>query len=357
MDEKVYNQLQEARVHFYAWRLQPAYQILRRYFDRLPFRPEPEHAEFIGIFARVLLELGKDFELKFYMKELERVYELDKSAYIGYALGVVYCFLPEPRLESARQVFEQVLRAAPTEALKAKAKIMLAYYYDVAKNDVGACRMLIDSIAEPTDVDLNAIWRTWKAKLLMEEGHLESAKAAYHEILSTFDPSTNWYSWSIAMLNLGVLYLRQEKLSLAEQTLANLKQVLGNRQFKSLSIQIEELGQMLEQKSNGHGVIYCSLEKDFRILSYQQKTLSLKRRSPVERLLDLLSARKTIEKSVIVNALYDREYLGEADDKLIYYHIHCLRKRLRELGAEEAIEMSAGGYRLLPRIENRRVEE
>ena len=72
MGPKLHTQLEEAKACFYSWRLVEAYNILRRYFDRLPFQPEPEHAEYIGLFVRTLAELGKDYELKFYVTELER---------------------------------------------------------------------------------------------------------------------------------------------------------------------------------------------------------------------------------------------------------------------------------------------
>ena len=75
--------LEEAREHFYAWRMLEAYNIFRRFFDRLPFSPEKEHAEYIGPFVRVLFELGKEFELKFYLAELEKLYQKQKHPHIA----------------------------------------------------------------------------------------------------------------------------------------------------------------------------------------------------------------------------------------------------------------------------------
>ena len=72
----------------------------------------------------MLLELGKDFELKFYMKELERHFEASKSPEIGYALGVVYVFSPEPRVEASMRSM-----SAATLALRASRD----------SNQLGAC--------------------------------------------------------------------------------------------------------------------------------------------------------------------------------------------------------------------------
>ena len=109
MDSKTHKQLEEAKGYFYLGRLLEAYGILRRYFDRLPFKPEKGHAEYIGIFARVLLELGKENDLKFYMVELERLYQKSREPAIAYPLAVVYAYLSAPKMESAKAVLECAL--------------------------------------------------------------------------------------------------------------------------------------------------------------------------------------------------------------------------------------------------------
>ena len=110
MESKIHKQLEEAKSHFYAWRMLDAYNILRRFFDRLPFQPDPRHAEYIGIFVRVLGELGRTSELKFYVATLERHYERNKNPVIGYALIVVYMNLSEARPESAKKLCDELLR-------------------------------------------------------------------------------------------------------------------------------------------------------------------------------------------------------------------------------------------------------
>src|SRR4051812_46493744 len=102
MKTKIEDQLEEAKAHFYAWRMLDAYNLFRRFFDRLPFQPDPRHAEYIGIFVRILGELGRISELKFYVAALERQYAREKNPVIGFALVVVYTNMSEPRPETSK---------------------------------------------------------------------------------------------------------------------------------------------------------------------------------------------------------------------------------------------------------------
>src|SRR5687768_15731174 len=110
MESKNQKQLEEAKALFYAWRLVEAYNIFRRYFDRLPFKPERAHAEYIGMFVRTLVELGKDYELKFYVAELERWHEKARLPEIAYPLAFVYYHLTPPRFEASRALFESIVK-------------------------------------------------------------------------------------------------------------------------------------------------------------------------------------------------------------------------------------------------------
>ena len=67
-------QLEKAKVYCYEGRILEAYGILRRYFDRLAFDTEGVHSDYIGVFVRVCLELGKKHELEFYTRRLETFY-------------------------------------------------------------------------------------------------------------------------------------------------------------------------------------------------------------------------------------------------------------------------------------------
>lgn len=166
--------LSQAKGHFYSLRLNEAYTLFRRFFDRLPFNPEQSHAEYIGMFARVLAELGKTSELKFYMGELERWYAKSPDPAIAYQLGVVYSYLPEPRIEAARRLFERLMRDPNAQSYRLKARMMLADYYDV-KNDIAACRQLIFGVELDAidDFILRLMYRVWRAKILRDEGRLD----------------------------------------------------------------------------------------------------------------------------------------------------------------------------------------
>ena len=66
--------------------------------------------------------------------------------------------------------------------------------------------------------------------------------------------------------------------------------------------------------------------------------------------------KRVLDKAGIVRQLYDREYNGVEDDRLIYYHIHALRKRLRTIGIPgDAIATDEEGYRFVPMVETKEV--
>jgi len=351
MDSKLHNQLEEAKVHFRSWRLLESYHILRRYFDRLPFQPEKEHAEYIGIFVRVLLELGKEFELKFYMKELERHYEISKRPEIGYPLGMIFCFISEPRLETARGIFERIVRDPEAKGFHAKAKMMLAHYYETTKADVSTLRMIIDSIQPPEDADLRVMVEIWKAKILREEKRFEEAEAAYQVLLQKLNPQTSWYNYTTTCLQLAYLHLKRGEKNQAETMLKEIRSLFEGRPFKLTLNLLAGLEQLLNQNAT-LGTIYFEARLDHSLITYANRSLVLKRDSPLEKLLLLMSKKKHVDKTHMVKAIYQRGYVAEQDDKLIYYHIHSLRKRLRDLGVPaEAIEIEASGYRLVPNLE------
>ncbi len=49
MNSKLEKQLEEAKAHFYAWRMLDAYNILRRFFDRLPFQPDKKEIVYLFV--------------------------------------------------------------------------------------------------------------------------------------------------------------------------------------------------------------------------------------------------------------------------------------------------------------------
>jgi DNA-binding winged helix-turn-helix (wHTH) protein len=355
MNEKLNRQLLEAKEHYYALRLVEAYNIWRRYFDRIPFQIDREHAEYIGMFVRVLTELGKAHELKFYVPELERHYEKTKDPAIGFALGIVYRNLPDPRAESARRVFEEVIRHPEAGPYVAKAKMLLAHYYDWKSGDTAACRQLIDSIPEPEDPSIRLLWRIWQAKILRDEKRFDEAQAVLEEVLGTATLETDWYAHYSAKVVLAILFIKRDDLQSASRVVAEVRRLFEGRNFKSLRIQMEELEKQLREKST-LGVVQFVSRPEGSVFIYQNRELKLKHESPAEKLLTLMIKRKILNKEGIVRQLYDRDYNGVEDDRLIYYHVHALRKRLQTIGIPgEAIVTEDEGYRFVPKVESREV--
>jgi hypothetical protein len=355
MNLKLNRQLLEARDHYYALRLVEAYNILRRYFDRIPFQIDKEHSEYVGMFVRILAELGKTHELKFYVAELERHYDKSKDPAIGFALGVVYRSLPEPRAEAARKIFEEVIRNSPPGAYQAKSKMMLAHYYDWKSNDTAACRRLIDSIPEPEDGSVRLLWMIWQAKILRDEKKFDDAEKILTQVLAAATPQADWYAHYSAKVVLAILYLKRDDLVNAGRVVAEVRELFAGRNFKSLRVQMDELERQLREKSTV-GIVQFTSGPDGSVFSYQNRELKLKPSSPAEKLLTLMIKRKSLDKAGIVRQLYEREYNGVVDDRLIYYHIHALRKRLQSIGIPgDAIVTDEDGYRFIPKVETKDV--
>ncbi len=355
MNLKINRQLDEARDHYFSLRLVEAYNILRRYFDRIPFQFDRAHAEYVGMFVRILAELGKTHELKFYVTELERHYEKCQDPALGFALAVVYRSLPDPRAESARKLFEEVIQHPDAGVYQIKSKMMLAHYYDWKNGDTAACRQLIDSIKEPEDPTVRLLWRIWQAKILRDEKKFDEAETLLKAVLDTVTPEADWYAHFSAKVVLAILYLKRDDLENAGRIVNEVRQLFAGRNFKSLRTQMEELEKQLREKST-LGVVQFTPRADGSVFSYQNRELKLKPESPAEKLMTLMVRGRVLNKEGIVRQLYDRDYNGVEDDRLIYYHIHALRKRLQAIGIPaEAISTDEDGYRFIPKVETREV--
>jgi hypothetical protein len=351
MDPKTSAQLEKARAYYNSLHLVEAYNIFRRFFDRLPFKPEKEHADCIAMFARTLVELGKERELVFYLGELERLQEKLATPSVSYQLAVVYCYLPEPRWDALKKLLDEIIRDPHAREYHAKAKMLLAVYYDRTSNDVGMCRRLIDSIEGPLDENDALLVQVWKAKVLRDEKKFGPAEVLLNSLLAKVDATTQWHFTVSARVILGNLYVRTGRMEEATAILRGLKSSFGVRHFKSVNAQFQFLEEEIERHSTLGTIKVVAGEKE-STCTYAEKTLFLKEDSPSERLLLLLLKKKFLTKSNIVKSLYNRQYSSAQDDKLIYYHIHSLRKRLRTVGLPgEAILSESEGYRFVPEVE------
>ncbi len=350
MDTKSRNLLVKAKAQFYSWRMLDAYQIFRRYFDRLPFAPEQEHAEYIGVFIRTLFELGKEAELEFYLAQIEKLHEKNKAPYIAYPLGVVYSYSSGPRSGAAREIFEALVRDPNASVYHARAKMMLADHYD-RKDDTLACRMLIESIAPTGDPSLDRLVVIWRALVARREKKYDDALLILKDLLKTFTVNEDWYSYFSAKLQVGMVCAESGKSAAAEKVLAEMRKLLEERRSRTVQTQVTALENRLSE-SRVPGKLKVLRRDDECTLSYEGKKLPLRPESPAEKLLMLLAKRRVIAKAEIVKGIYDRPYNGLDDDKMIYYHIHTLRKRLQSLGMpDDVITSEDNGYRLISEVE------
>lgn len=351
MGEKIKKSLEQAKEYFYSLRLVEAYNIFRRYFDRLPFQPDPEHAEYIGMFARILAELGKEYDLNFYLGELERLYNRLKSPPIAYQLAVVYAYLSQPRLENSKRLLEEIIKDPTAKPYHAKAKMMLADYYDRVANDVATCRSLIDSIKDIQDYKLMSLVRLWDAKILIEENKFAEADQVLRDVLKENTPDSNWYAFYSAKVLVALLYIRQSRMEDARAVVEEARKLFEGKHFKSVEIQLAALENQLESH-NQRPVITLEKSNGAGVLKYEKKIISLKGKTPSDKLLLLFAKRGFVDKAFIVKSLYSRQYDSVRDDKLIYYHIYSLRKRLRDFGVPgDAISSENNGYRFLPEVQ------
>jgi len=241
MNERNNTQLERAKAHFYSWRFTESYNILRLYFSRLPFQPEREHAEYIGIFTRVLAELGKSRELEFYMLELERLHRRTPTPLIAFQLAMVYRNLPQPRIKETIALLEKLVSDPSAKEYQIKAKMMLAHCYDWLESDTKHCREIIDSIEDPEERDLKIMLDLWRAKLDRDEGKPKKALLILNSVLDELMLPHDWYLYFSAKILLADLYLGQRNLKAAQAHLVDIRDLLTGRRFRAIEIQVEAL--------------------------------------------------------------------------------------------------------------------
>lgn len=351
MDAKTKTLLEQAKAYHHEWRLQEAYGILRRFFDRLPFRPEQEHAEYIGIFVRILVELGKEHELKFYMNELAQLYDRCKDPALGYQLGVVYVHSSEPRPKAAKQIFQSIVVDPAAISFHVRAKIMLVFLHCEAEDFV-ACRRILDTIEDPKDdPNLRRVVRIWRANISRREKKFDEADAILQTVFQDCDFKTDWYSFLSAKICEAKIAHDSGNTDRTSIVLGELQRLLAKRRCRSIQGQVDSMQKQLRDRDSFEPLLFLE-EDDKYTLTYENRTLVLTGNTAMEKLLLLLLKKKFVNKENIVKRIYARNYDSERDDKLIYYQIHSLRKRLGEIGLpSEAIRSKGNGYRLVPAVE------
>jgi len=341
--------LERAVACCYAWRLHEAYAIFRRYFDRLPFHPEAEHAEYIGLFTRVLSELGKERELEFYQRVLEHLTQHSQDPRLIFPLAVVYRQTSEAFPEKSRQLFELILRNEQAKPYHAKAKMFLAQYYR-QKLDYAACRQLIWSIDPPEDRYMAALLKIWKGFVHCFEKQFTEAEKLFLDVLKETSPESDWYGFFCAQHGLTMLFLEQGDLKNARRLVDQLKKLLRDRPSRMAQIQLKQIEGGLQQKE-AVGPIQLTISEFERIVAYANQSLKIDADLPKNRLLVQFLKKRSLDKTMIIQSLFRRVYKGPEDDNLVYQYIHWMRQTLKKIGVpSKAIIHKGFAYQLLPRV-------
>jgi tetratricopeptide (TPR) repeat protein len=331
MENKTLKELERAKEYFYQLKLIDAYNILRRFFDRLPFKPEREHGEFIGIFIRVLSELDKKNELNFYLLELEKLEPKLDCPFITYQLAMVYVNSEPSQLKRAIELLEQFLKKNPSGDFAAKAKMTLAYCYDSLSNDIAAARKLIFSIQKVEDKKLANLLETWKAKVFRDEGSFVEAENILNRFLVTVTPSQDWYSYFTAKIISIGLYREWNRTNVARQILVEVTQLSRDLPLRTVKRQLASLQESFSEQCPPPSLV-LNVNAQNNTLTFCDSRLEFDESHPVDRLTKLLLLEKKLTKQAIIKILFDREYSPETDDGVIYYHIHRVKKILKKLG-------------------------
>lgn len=331
MELKTQKELAKAKEYFQQLRLSDCYSILRRYFDRLPFKPEEGHAEFIGMFIRVLSELGKKNELNFYKVELEKLEPKSANPSITYQLAMVCVNSEPPQLKTAIVLLEKLLKNGIAGDYSAKAKMTLAYCYDSISRDIATSRNLIFSIDHVEDKSLGYLLETWKAKVFRDEGNFVEAEKVIQKLLQALTAEECWYSYFTAKIISIGLYRSWGKLDLARKLLVETKALAKEKPLRTVQRQLDAIQESFVDEKPVGPIIF-KMSRNEPVITYFDHSLELDLSRPNERLAEFFLVRKKLTKEEIIEGLFQRGYNPETDDPIIYYQVHAVKKLFKKLG-------------------------
>lgn len=350
MAEKHLKDLERAKKLFYGWKLHEAYLLLRRFFDRLPFNPQQEHALYLSYFVRCLLELGKDRELNFYRAQIESLARKWRTPDLFYQLAEVYCLGPQKNISTAKSLLEKVISDPAAQALHIKAKIFLAYCFDVESNDTAACREIIQTIEEPKERSLKLSLEIWKIKILRDEGKLEQAEEAMTRLLKMLDPQEDWYAYFSAQIIRSGIWVKLGRKEQALKLLAEARKLAESSPFKTIKKQLAALEESFQEKPEQAELICEQGIRAWR-LSWGRKTVELKHQTSAAKIFELFTKKEWLDKEQLAKRIFKKTYVPGKDDNKIHFQIHSLRKTLMELDfGLDPICFEDGGYRMLPKL-------
>ncbi len=351
MNPSIIQSLHKAEEAFYSQRLVEAYNLLRRFYDRIPFSVDELHAKYMGMFVRVLLELGKEKQLQFYLGELEKKYALLKNCDLAYQIGVIH--LVKKELKKAYPFFDQVIRHSDSPDLVAKSRmsLMSLYCQEVPSNFV-ACRSLLDSMPVPESQKLADLQKIWHANILRYEGKLEEAENELDLLLSRVSRHQDWYTHFSAQIILAWVYFNQNDQVAVRTLLTQIKAQFGILSFKSVIVRVDELENALLNKKE-FGPISLSGEafKGETRVAYQEKSLTLKSTSVTDKLLLQILRDGFVSRKKLLDGLSSDRQDPRQMNQAIHSKLSMVRKRLRILGLpSHVIVAEEEGYRFVPEV-------
>jgi len=245
----------------------------------------------------------------------------------------------------------QVISNPEASHIHAKAKIFLAYCYDLEEADVAACKEIIDSVTEKvTDRPTELTLELWKLKILRDQGKYTEAEKLILDFITKLDPQRDWYAFFSAQVILTGLYLRQERTEEANQLLIEVKKRAEKSPSRTIQKQIGSLESKLSEKKP---VPEVNCEQGIRswTLSFRQKMVEIRHQSNLARLLEIFLKKDWIDKATLTKRIFKKEYVAEEDDNKIHALVHSFRKIIQELNIGlDPICFDQGGYRLIPKL-------
>jgi hypothetical protein len=243
--------LVEARQYFYRYQFRQAYHIYRQAFSSLPFQITQSQLDHIGHYMRVLLELDRMGELKFYLPILERNYEQSASPQIGYALAYVHYFTASKA--RARELFEAVRNNSGEDTdLRIKASMMLARL----------ASSLVDTIHEIQAIDFPArdphlvkLLEVWRCIILRYQGRVPDSIERLRALCASCDPVLDWYCILAAKDALIRGQLQIMDFDGARDEIEGLGESADWGKFRTVQMQMEELNQVYRQHLSARTIV------------------------------------------------------------------------------------------------------
>lgn len=218
-----------------------SFPYMERFFERLPLAVTNAHIQYAGMFARLMCELGRERELIFYQKCMERIFESKSSPEAGYLLCVFSSYLDdiyEQRLAYLSSILDAILRDSRALEYHFRSRILLANCSFKAK-EIGLLKALIERTGEPSAPSDRLCLLIWKAIVLRIDHRLDDSNELLVSI-SRKAEGQNWYAHFYANLNYAMNLRDQGRFSEMRALAEQLLRVWDGRRFNLARQQVKE---------------------------------------------------------------------------------------------------------------------